>query len=208
MSSSIDDNGTPDVAGDDFSPTLVSGDTNGNGLLESGEVWLYRAFGTVVSGQYANVGSATGTQGTTPVAAADKAHYRGVTGIRIVKLANGDDANTAPGPVLPIGAPLVYTYQVYGESAVPLAGVLVRDDNGTPGVAGDDFTPRFVERRRERERTARLRRGVAVHLGRRRRRPVDCSKWDDAEHGHRDRDEWGARLGERRRLRHRHGRPC
>ena len=64
----IDDNGTPDFAGDDFSPTLVSGDTNGNGLLESGEIWLYRAFGTAVSGQYTNIGSATATQGTTPVA--------------------------------------------------------------------------------------------------------------------------------------------
>jgi hypothetical protein len=139
-----DDNGTPDVGADDFSPTFVSGDTNGNGALDPGETWLYRATGIVVVGQYGNTAKATGMQGTTPLAATDKAYYVGTTGIRIVKLANGDDANAAPGIVLSVGAPVVYTYQVIGSSAVPLTNVVVADDNGTPGVTGDDFSPRFV----------------------------------------------------------------
>jgi Ca2+-binding RTX toxin-like protein len=139
-----DDNGTPGVPGDDFNPAFVGGDTDVDGLLDPGEVWLYRAFGTVAFGQYANVGSVTATDGTTLVAATDRAHYLGTTGFRIVKLANGDDANAAPGAVLPIGAPVVYTYRVFGESAVSLSGVAVRDDNGTPGVLADDFDALYV----------------------------------------------------------------
>jgi hypothetical protein len=140
----IDDGGTPNVGADDFSPTFVSGDTNGNGALDPTETWLYRAVGTVALGQYGNTAKVTGTQGATELAAVDRAFYLGTTGIRIVKLANGDDANAAPGVVLPIGAAVVYTYQVFGGSAVPLTNVVVSDDNGTPGVTGDDFNPRFV----------------------------------------------------------------
>ena len=140
----IDDNGTPGLAGDDFAPAYVSGDADGDGLLDPGEVWLYRAFGTAQLGAYENVGSVTGSQGSTLVAAEDTANYLGTTGIRIEKLANGDDADAAPGPFLPIGSPLVYTYRVHGDSAIPLTNVLVRDDNGTPGVLGDDWDASYV----------------------------------------------------------------
>ena len=40
-----DDNGTPANTADDFHPEYVSGDTNGNGLLDPGEVWLYTSAG-------------------------------------------------------------------------------------------------------------------------------------------------------------------
>jgi len=39
----VDDNGTPANTHDDFTPTLVSGDTNGNGLLDASETWIYTA---------------------------------------------------------------------------------------------------------------------------------------------------------------------
>ena len=39
----IDDNGTPADASDDFIPTFVGGDTNGNGLLDLTETWTYTA---------------------------------------------------------------------------------------------------------------------------------------------------------------------
>ena len=37
----FDDNGTPDFAGDDFSPTFVGGDANNDGLLDPTEMWIY-----------------------------------------------------------------------------------------------------------------------------------------------------------------------
>ena len=87
-----DDNGTPNNGTDDFTPVYVSGDTNGNGKLDPGEVWLYRATGTAVLGQYTNtvdvqVVTSTGTTAT----ATDKANYLGTEGIRIVKAVNAKD---------------------------------------------------------------------------------------------------------------------
>ena len=49
VGSLIDDAGTA-AAGDDFRPKYVSGDTNGNNLLDPGETWLYTSAGaTLVS---------------------------------------------------------------------------------------------------------------------------------------------------------------
>jgi large repetitive protein len=74
-----DDNGTPADPSDDFSPLFLNGDANNNGLLDPGEIWLYRAFGTAIAGQYANVATVTGTDpiGQTP-SDDDPSHYFGV----------------------------------------------------------------------------------------------------------------------------------
>ncbi|MDJ0843839.1 MAG: SdrD B-like domain-containing protein [Crocosphaera sp.] len=56
----IDDNGTPDDTSDDFAPTFVGGDTDGDGKLDVGEVWEYEATRTVTEGQYSNIGMVTG----------------------------------------------------------------------------------------------------------------------------------------------------
>ena len=37
------------------------GDTNHDGLLETGETWVFTASGTATAGQYSNIGTATGT---------------------------------------------------------------------------------------------------------------------------------------------------
>ncbi|MEB3168200.1 MAG: hypothetical protein VKK97_05645, partial [Synechococcaceae cyanobacterium] len=39
----VDDGATPTFAGDDFNPTYLSGDSNGNSVLDPGENWLYSA---------------------------------------------------------------------------------------------------------------------------------------------------------------------
>jgi hypothetical protein len=39
----VDDNATPDFASDDFSPSYVGGDTDGDGLLDPNETWTYEA---------------------------------------------------------------------------------------------------------------------------------------------------------------------
>src|SRR5262249_29009616 len=69
-----DDGGSPGFTGDDFSPTLVSGDGNNN-ILDRGETVLYKPIGVnyqVQPGLYGNVATAhaTGTNGQ-PVTASD-----------------------------------------------------------------------------------------------------------------------------------------
>jgi hypothetical protein len=59
-------------------PVYVSGDANTNNLLDLTEVWLFRATGVAVAGQYANIGTTTGTPPTGPnVTDDDPSHYFG-----------------------------------------------------------------------------------------------------------------------------------
>jgi hypothetical protein len=136
-----DDNGTSGNAADDFGLTFAGGDTNGDGLLDPGETWTYSATGTVGALQYCNVGTASGTNRTTATAS-DPACYRVrpvVVDIDVVKLVEGQDANTAAAaPVLTPGAAVTWTYSVTNPGTVSLSGVVVRDNNGTPDVT-DDF---------------------------------------------------------------------
>jgi Ca2+-binding RTX toxin-like protein len=65
-------------------------------------------------------------------------------GIQIVKVTNGADNNQAPGPTVFVGDTVTFTYTVTNTSDVPLENVVVTDDNGTAGNAGDNFSPDFV----------------------------------------------------------------
>ncbi len=146
-----DDNGTAANTADDFNATLLSGDTNSNGRLETTETWTYQATRTVVAGQYSNIGTvtanpvdSTGTDiaGLADATDTDPANYFGITtGINLVKSTNGQDANTAPGPALIIGSTATFTYVLTNTGTVSLATVVVRDDNGTVGNTADDLTP-------------------------------------------------------------------
>ncbi len=49
-----DDAGTPGDATVDVTPSLVSGDTNDDGLLDTEETWIYEIDLPVVDGQYTN----------------------------------------------------------------------------------------------------------------------------------------------------------
>lgn len=51
-------------------------------------------------------------------------------GISIRKLTNGEDANTAPGPTIPVGSPVVWDYEVKNTGGLPLTNVTVTDDQG------------------------------------------------------------------------------
>jgi len=56
-------------------PVYVSGD-DGDGILNPGEVWIYQANGTAEAGQYANVGTVTGTPSVgADVSDSDPSHY-------------------------------------------------------------------------------------------------------------------------------------
>ncbi|MEO7006881.1 MAG: hypothetical protein ABI065_07595, partial [Terrimesophilobacter sp.] len=151
----IDDNGTPMNMADDFAPAYLSGDTNGNELLDPGEVWVFTAPHVVPVGAYNNVVRASGTlTAGTPAATVwdDDINYSvGVTAtIKVVKAVNAldpwhpttiEDANTAPAKELLVGTTAVWTYLIRNTGNVPLAYTSLRDDNGTPTNTADDFTP-------------------------------------------------------------------
>ncbi|MBD0324914.1 MAG: DUF4394 domain-containing protein, partial [Pyrinomonadaceae bacterium] len=65
-------------------------------------------------------------------------------GIDITKLTNGTDNNVAPGPVVPVGGVVTFTYIVDNTNTEALQNVVVRDDNGTPMNPEDDFNATFV----------------------------------------------------------------
>ena len=64
-------------------PVYQSGDTNGDGKLDTNETWVYTATGTAIAGQYANTGTATGKDatGTVPgtVTSSDVDYYFGAS---------------------------------------------------------------------------------------------------------------------------------
>ncbi len=141
-----DDDGTPADTSDDFVPTLISGDTNSNNVLETTETWIYQAARTVTAGQYSNIASVTAEDNVaTQVADSDPSNHFGVDAvIDVVKSTNGQDANILPGPVLPVGSTATFTYIVTNTGNVSLGSVVMRDDNGTPGDTSDDFDAVFT----------------------------------------------------------------
>jgi uncharacterized repeat protein (TIGR01451 family) len=148
-----DDNGTPGNTADDFTPTFQSGDTNSNGRLDVTETWTYQATRTVTVGQYTNIATATGqgvdasgtaVPGLQTASDTDPSNHLGIlTGINVVKSTNGNDANTATGPVVAVGSTVTFAYVVTNTGTVSLASVVVTDDNGTSGNTADDFSPTF-----------------------------------------------------------------
>ncbi len=100
--------------------------------LGAGESMTCTASGTAQSGQYANLGTATGLQGGEPVSATDPSHYFGQTaeGVTLEKSTNGFDADAAPGPAVPVGSAVSWEYLVTNVGADPLSNVEVTDDHG------------------------------------------------------------------------------
>jgi hypothetical protein len=145
-----DDNGTPLDTNDDFHPTYVSGDTDLDGKLDTTETWIFSATATGGAGigEYTNVASVTGDwsfgQNSGSVNSSESDCYFGANpDVSIVKLTDGTD-NLCP--VLAVGEAVTWTYNVTNTGNIGLAAadITVTDDNGTPGVLGDDFSPAAV----------------------------------------------------------------
>ncbi len=136
-----DDAGTAGDTGDDFDPTFTGGDTNGDGLLDVDETWLYEATGTAAAGQYANVANVSGlTPDGDTVLDNDPSHYFGVvSGIDIEKYTNGEDADDPTGPVIKVGDPVSWTYVVTNTGNLPLGTYVVTDD-----IEGPVGCPRII----------------------------------------------------------------
>ena len=105
---------------------------------------------TAVLGQHANTAGVSAYYETTEVTDSDMAHYIGSIdnpGIHIEKATNDEDADYPYGPFIMVGDTVTWTYVVTntGTGNVPLTGVVVIDDNGTPGDLTDDFSPTPVD---------------------------------------------------------------
>ncbi|HEV8582732.1 MAG TPA: hypothetical protein VGX68_27000 [Thermoanaerobaculia bacterium] len=105
--------------------------------LQPNEAMTCTGNGTAVAGQYKNIGTAVGTPPSGPnVTATDPSHYFGCVpppptcGIKIKKYTNGHDADTAPGPEIPVGDPVHWTYVVTNMGEVALSNVMVTDNRG------------------------------------------------------------------------------
>ncbi len=150
-----DNNGTPGDPGDDWTLTvadLVSGDIDGDGLLDPGEIWTFTVTGTATAGELVNTAIVSGTPpdttepdgATTPsdeVTDGDEAEFFGTDGgISILKTVNGDAADSEPGVFVPVGSTVEWVYVVENTSNTALTNVTVTDDAGTPGDPGDDWS--------------------------------------------------------------------
>lgn len=100
--------------------------------VPAGESMTCTAAGTVQAGQYANVGTVTATAGGNEVSASDPSHYFGQAAhsLTLEKATNGIDADVAPGPIVPAGSAIDWTYVVTNAGTDELANVAVSDDQG------------------------------------------------------------------------------
>lgn len=87
---------------------------------------------TAILGQYANIGSVSGeTQSGQKVTDTDPSHYFGSDpDIVLEKATNGEDADNPPGPQIPKGDPISWTYMVTNTGNVTLTNIQVTDDQG------------------------------------------------------------------------------
>ena len=117
-------------------------------VLDAGADTTCTARGTATAGQYENIGSVTGMVNGVELAASDPSHYFGVTsGITLEKSTNGEDADTATGPVISVGGSVEWVYVITNGSNTEITGLaLVDTDIGAVAcpaavlAAGDSMT--------------------------------------------------------------------
>ncbi len=104
--------------------------------LAVGEQMTCTITDVAVAGPYTNTATVTaqplGLDGSpfgAPLTDDDPANYFGLApDLTLVKSVNGDDANTAPGPEVRVGAPVVFDYVVTNTGNVELVDVALVDD--------------------------------------------------------------------------------
>lgn len=101
--------------------------------LAAGASMTCTGSGVAQACQYANVGTATGQTVTGElVSASDTSFYFGQlqASVQLETSANGNTADTPPGPTAPLGSQVRLTYQVTNNSSVTLSNVTVSDSRG------------------------------------------------------------------------------
>jgi hypothetical protein len=121
--------------------------------LVPGQSMTLQANGAAVVGQYVNEGIASANFGGAPIVANDFSHYFGQVppnpALHIEKSTNGQDADIGPGPTIPVGQPVTWTYTVTNIGNVPLFNIEIEDSEEgpinviaslDPGAASQPFT--------------------------------------------------------------------
>ncbi len=100
---------------------------NNDDLLEPGEIWLYEATGQAEVGQFSNIGIVSAQDPSENLLTDnDSSHYVG-TAVELEKSTNGEDADESPGPSIPVGDEVTWTYRVTNPSLANLTDVQVVD---------------------------------------------------------------------------------
>ena len=85
-----------------------------------------------LGGQYTNVATVYSLDGVTTgqITDTDTSHYYGtvLATLQVKALTNGEDADAAPGPVLPNTSPVNWTYLITNTGAVTLSNVILNDN--------------------------------------------------------------------------------
>ncbi len=99
--------------------------------LGPGEEMTCTASGVAAPGQYSNTGKVTATGTCGKVTASNPSHYFGESssGLTLQTLTNGYDANFPPGPSIPVGNPVTWTYVVTNTGKLTVSNLSVADDH-------------------------------------------------------------------------------
>jgi hypothetical protein len=99
--------------------------------------------GIAVAGPYRNVGTVTVVVNNREHTASDPSHYFGgpARGVTIRKFTNGQHVSEAPGPSIPVGNPVTWTYVVTNTSASTFSTLSVTDDRGVAVACPRDLPP-------------------------------------------------------------------
>jgi uncharacterized repeat protein (TIGR01451 family) len=114
---------------DDQGVTVTCPDTT----LDAGLSFTCTASGTAIAGQYANIGTVVAMlPDTSNVSDSDPSHYFGqaAASVTIEKRTNGIDADTPPGPSVPVGSTVNWEYVITNIGAEGLEDIVVSDDQG------------------------------------------------------------------------------
>lgn len=99
--------------------------------LAAGASMTCEATGVAEAGQYTNHATVTGE---TPIGGVVQDedlsnHFGDEPGLHLVKMTNGVDANEAPGPYIPVGDEVTWSYVVTNTGNSTLTGIEVSDDH-------------------------------------------------------------------------------
>ncbi len=146
----VDDNATPGMPSDDFSPTYVSGDANSDGKLDTSETWKYTSTKSVTQAMLEAGGSITNiavVTGDGAISDQDDATVQVVQkpALQIEKQVSLDgstwfDADGATGPVANVGQAVYFRVIVLNTGNVNLMNVDVKDQVTAGTGNALDFT--------------------------------------------------------------------
>ena len=120
-----------------ITPTLASGDEDGDGELDIDETWIFTALGTAIEGQYANIGEVSADYEASQVFDDDPSHYIGEApksaAINVEKFVwDGrawQDADSVTGPAMSSGKdPILFKFEVTNTGEVELRSISLEDN--------------------------------------------------------------------------------